>query len=45
MLDNADTVRLTIAQKVFIGGLIVVAIVGLARYRSKMRTQHEKSLA
>jgi len=44
--DDVDSVRLTIAQKVFIGGLLVVAIVGLARYRSKMRmAQHGKSLA
>jgi len=45
-MDDVDSVRLTIAQKMFIGGLLVVAILGLFRYRSKLRVaQHEKSLA
>ena len=42
---GASVAGLTLLQKCFIFGLMVSAIVLVARYRSKTRVQHEKSLA
>jgi len=42
---GASVAGLTILQKCFIFGLMVSAIILVARYRSKTRVQHEKSLA